>query len=48
VKIIKLTENKDGSCSLELDMSLKEKEMLLEYAFVELIKIQIKKEENGR
>ena len=42
MKILELKEQEDGSAIIEMDMEKEEKELLLEFAVVELLKRYIK------
>ena len=48
MKILEVTENKDGSCNLEVEFEGSEVEILLEYAVVNILREQIERDQNEK
>jgi len=48
MEILNTIENKDGTVTLELDMTEEENSMLVEYAVIRLLKKYIKSQKKGR
>lgn len=45
MEVLKVTDQEDGSAIIELEMSDEENNILVEYAVVDILKKQIKREE---
>ena len=48
MEILKTTENKDGTITLDLDIDEEETNLLIEYAIINLLKEYINKAKKGK